>query len=203
MWNILWSHIWHDTFFGFIKALLDQALRQKLSKSPKMCEAFFIKCQIWFHTLRFLLCCKCANVGELLSFQDLPSNFISPCLVAAVLNITSTDVTFFCCIFHLPWRDLMEEQCSNWVAGGIQITHNPQWAEEGQMLHEWLWNHPSHFPLNSDIYRVRHAERFKDQPFSCCTLVPFPFSLLLFHKNLLTPIKITSARESFMSEQLF
>lgn len=139
--------------------------------SQKRVKSFSLDVKFYFTCLDL---CFAINVGEFLLFHKLQYNFILPCLVAAVLTVGWTDVTFFCCIFHLPWRDLMEEQCSNWVAGGIQIIHNPRWAEEGQMLHEWLWNHPSHFPLNSDVSSARHAEWFKDQPFSCCALVPFP-----------------------------
>lgn len=69
-----------------------------------------------------------------------------PTLVAAVLSIGLTDVTFLGHIFHFLLGDLMEEQCSNWVAGGIKIACNAQWAEEGQMLHKWL--------LESEITQV-------------------------------------------------
>lgn len=69
-----------------------------------------------------------------------------PTLAVAVLYIGGADVTFFLHIFLFPLRDLLEEQSANWVAGGIQITCNPQ---KGRC---------SKWPLESEITRVIFAQ---------------------------------------------
>lgn len=73
------------------------------------------------------------------------------------------------------------------------------------MLHKWPLESENHFRSIQIllIALTKQAQRIKDQPSPPLQTGGISFTVLLFQTKLLTPHKITSAKESFMFEQLF